>query len=250
MARELDALAASASHLRQVAGSLNESDLTHSAYPSEWTVADVFSHIGSGAVIMGRRLGDLLEGRFTPDEFAPSVWDEWNAKSPTAQAADALVVDQELLDQIRRVPDQEKAIFSLSMGPMILGFDQFVGMRLNEHCVHTWDIEVAFDKKATILREATEVVVDSLERIVSFTGQPSGTGQVKIRTTNPARRFILTRGPDQVSLEAVGSLQFPDLVVPAEALVRLVYGRLDPFPGSSAQTPVDLADLTKLFPGF
>ena len=33
------------------------------AYPSEWTIADVLSHVGSGAVIMQRRLDDSLAGR-------------------------------------------------------------------------------------------------------------------------------------------------------------------------------------------
>ena len=31
------------------------------------------------------------------------------------------------------------------MGPLSLGFNEFVGLRLNEHAFHTWDIEVVFD---------------------------------------------------------------------------------------------------------
>jgi hypothetical protein len=68
---------------------MSEADLTVGVYPSEWSVADVLSHLGSGAVITHRRLEDALAGRKTPDDFALGVWDEWNAKGPLAQRADA-----------------------------------------------------------------------------------------------------------------------------------------------------------------
>jgi hypothetical protein len=35
---------------------MSEEELTTGAYPSEWTVAQVLSHLGSGAVITQRRL--------------------------------------------------------------------------------------------------------------------------------------------------------------------------------------------------
>ena len=66
----------------------------HRPIPTEWTVADVLSHLGSGAEILGRRLEDSLAGVDTPDDAAPAVWDVWNAKTPDAQAADALVADR------------------------------------------------------------------------------------------------------------------------------------------------------------
>ena len=31
---------------------------------------------------MSRRLEDGLDGRDMPEEFAPAVWDTWNAKAP------------------------------------------------------------------------------------------------------------------------------------------------------------------------
>ena len=39
-----------------------------------------------------------------PDDFAPKVWDEWNAKSPRAQADDSLAVDHRLLEAHESVP--------------------------------------------------------------------------------------------------------------------------------------------------
>ena len=42
----------------------------------------------------GAACEDVRAGRETPDDFAPSVWDEWNAKTPRAQADDALAADE------------------------------------------------------------------------------------------------------------------------------------------------------------
>ena len=52
---------------------------------------------------MRRRLEDLVAGRTPPDDLAPSVWDEWNAKSARAKADDALVVDEAMLEALEAV---------------------------------------------------------------------------------------------------------------------------------------------------
>lgn len=52
----LDALRYSVARLRGLAAEMTEAELEASAYPTEWTVADVLSHIGSGGVILQRRL--------------------------------------------------------------------------------------------------------------------------------------------------------------------------------------------------
>ena len=70
-----------------------------------------------------------------------------------------------------------------------------------------------------------------------------------VRTTDPARDFSLTTGPDAVAL-APGDGGAPDLTLPAEAFIRLVYGRLDPehtppFEGD----PALLDSLRSVFPG-
>src|SRR5687768_6139101 len=75
-----DALAALDSSVRRLADlvrPLDDDALARPAYPSEWSIADVLSHIGSGAVIFGRLLADGLAGTPTPDDFNPSVWDRW-----------------------------------------------------------------------------------------------------------------------------------------------------------------------------
>jgi hypothetical protein len=99
----LHALSASADRLRALVTPLDDAALEQGAYPSEWTIADVLSHLGSGAVIQQRRLDDALAGRPTPDDIGPPVWDEWNAKSPRAKADDGLRADRALVDRIAAV---------------------------------------------------------------------------------------------------------------------------------------------------
>ncbi len=103
--------------LQAVVGGLDGAQLTGPAYPTEWTVADVLSHLGSGAVILLRRLDDILADVATPDDAAQVVWDEWNAKAPGAQAADALVADRALLDRLEGLTDEERDSGSLLHGP-------------------------------------------------------------------------------------------------------------------------------------
>ncbi|MFC7725471.1 maleylpyruvate isomerase N-terminal domain-containing protein [Nocardioides sp. GCM10028917] len=52
----LEALRGSIDRLRELADRFDDDTLTQPAYPSEWSVADVLSHLGSGAVITTRRL--------------------------------------------------------------------------------------------------------------------------------------------------------------------------------------------------
>ena len=91
MDASLNALRTSVERLRATATSLDDAQLVGASYCGEWTIADVLSHLGSGAVIMRRGLQDALAGTQTPEDFAPGVWDEWNAKSPRAKTDDALV---------------------------------------------------------------------------------------------------------------------------------------------------------------
>ena len=52
----VDALRSSVERLYGLASPMSEAELTAGAYPTEWTVAQVLSHLGSGAVITQQRL--------------------------------------------------------------------------------------------------------------------------------------------------------------------------------------------------
>src|ERR1700729_981337 len=145
MENPISPLRASVDRLHTLAGGLDDTQLVSPSYCDDWTIAQVLSHLGSGAVIARRSLQDVRAGTPTPDDFNQSVWDEWNAKSPRAQADDALVADEALMQALEAVDESERARLTFSLGPMSLAFNDMFGLRLNEHVFHTWDIAVMFD---------------------------------------------------------------------------------------------------------
>ena len=244
------ALRASVDRLRALTSDLGATQLARRAYPSEWTVADVLSHLGSAAVITLRRLEDALARRDTPADVAPGVWEVWNAKAPLAQRDDALAADGDLLARIEAVPAEQRRAFTSTMGPLTLDFAGFVGMRLNEHALHTWDVEVVDDPGATIPVQAAALVVDNLELIARFTAKPSDSGRLVVATTNPRRAFAIDLTPASVRFApAPAATTLADVELPAEAFIRLVYGRLDPdhTPPTAHGAAVD--SLRRVFPG-
>lgn len=235
--------------LRDLVESLAPEDLDAQAYPTEWTVADVLSHLGSGSVIFGRWLDDRLAGNETPDGFPQSVWDEWNAKSSPQRASDALVADAAFLARLDSTSEQERAGFEFSFGPMAFNFEEFVGLRLNEHVLHRWDVAVVLDPGATLDPAGVQVVVDRLGLTARMTGQPTeGERHLHVRTSGPRRDFDLSLG-EAVSLAPAAPVDVPDLELPAEAFIRLVYGRLDPAHTPAVTGSADLDELRRVFPG-
>jgi uncharacterized protein (TIGR03083 family) len=250
MTDDVDVLRASVERLHGIVEALDPAQLEMPAYPAKWTIADVLSHLGSGAVILQRRLEDTIAGSTTPSDLAQPIWDGWNAKSPQAQAADALVADRAFVDRLGSLGDDERARFHFAMGPMNFDFAGFVVLRLNEHALHTWDIEVTLDPDASVAPDATRLVVDNLQMIARFTGKPTGSEhQVSVRTSGPRRDFMITLGADAVSLEPDDLVDEPDLEIPAEAFIRLVYGRLDPEHTPPTRGHADLDELRLVFPG-
>jgi uncharacterized protein (TIGR03083 family) len=250
MIDQLHALHASAERLRAIVESLQPNQLTEPAYPSEWTIADTLSHLGSGAVIMLNTVDSVLAGTPVAEGFNQSVWDEWNAKSPAEQAAGVIAADHAFLERVGALNEDQQASLQFPFGPMSLGVAEALGMRLNEHAMHTWDVEVVLDPTAVLPEQSAAVILASLPLIVRFAGKDDGVVRnFTIRTSDPTREFALASGDGSVSLTP-GTGAGPLVDMPAESFARLVYGRLD-----VNHTPADLdeatiADLRPLFPGF
>ena len=246
----LPALRNSVGRLHQLCRGLDDAQLEMQSYDGEWSIADVLSHLGSAAVILRRRLEDTLAGVETPEDVAPAVWDEWNAKSPRARADDALVADESVLEALESVSPAERARLRFPVGPLSLGFDEFTALRLNEHAFHTWDIEVVFDDGRASPRRrrggggGQPGAYRSLHRPTDRRGarhrRPHDRPGAGLRRQAVARRRRARRG----------SGDEPDLVLPAEAFCRLVYGRLDPehTPAFTGDESV-LDTLRAVFPG-
>jgi hypothetical protein len=156
----------------------------------------------------------------------------------------------------------ERESFALAVWGMDLDLSRFAAMRLGEHAVHTWDVAVALDPTAEVAPDAVELLLGTLPATAARTGKPmSEEGAVTLETVAPRRVFRLTTGPEIALIPLPGGESAAEsgepgdsgesAVIPAEALIRLVFGRLDPehSPGDLADNVV-LAGLRPLFPGF
>jgi uncharacterized protein (TIGR03083 family) len=248
----LTALQSSVDRLAALVRPLDDGAIAEKAYPSEWTIADVLSHLGSGAVITLRSIDDALAGAQKPDGFNQGVWDEWNAKSPRAKVDDSLAADRALMARLEAVSAADRGRFRSSLGPFDLDWDAFVGLRLNEHLLHEWDVAVTIDPAATLPPDGTVLVVDNLDLIGRFATKPSGDPRtITVATVEPERSFAVTIEADAAAFTRADLPGPPDVSMPAESFVRLVYGRLDPdrTPSTVAADATILDQLRGVFPG-
>ena len=228
--------------------------LTAPSYCREWTVAQVLSHLGSGAEIFSMFLEAGLAGREPPArESFPPIWESWNGRPPERQARDSLDANRALVERFESLDEGTMAALRLSLFGMELDAAGLGRMRVSEHAIHTWDVAVMADAAATIAPDAVTLLVDNLSQMAQRTGRGSGRPQrVEMVTTEPARRLLLTVG-DSVDLTDVAAADAEAVVhLPAEALVRLVYGRLDPThtPSDITVSGLDFDVLRQVFPGF
>ena len=247
------ALRNSHDRLRALAEPLDEDALVMRSYASEWSIAQVLSHLGSGAEIFTLLLdAGLHPGDATERESNESIWARWNAKTPRQQATDALEVDCALVERLGSITRDQAAAFRVQLFGRESDLAGLVRARLAEHAIHTWDIAVALDAAATVPRDAVDQLIDTFSPIVGFTAKPAGRPwRVRIVTTEPDREFVLDAS-DAVSLvPSTGGEELPTVRMPGESLYRLVYGRLDPdHTPALGTTDVDIDELRARFPGF
>jgi uncharacterized protein (TIGR03083 family) len=250
MDRAIGPLRASVARLREMVLGLETDQLEGPSYDRDWSIADVLSHLGSAAVIMDQRVQDARSAIETTLDPQP-VWDEWNAKTPRAKADDSLAEDARLLETIEGLSQEEWERLTFNFGPVTVGLDVAVALRLNEHAIHTWDIQVMFDKAAQLPPDAAEVVVDNLGFVARFSAKPTGDErEVRVRTSEPVRHFTVRLTPDSAELLEGDAGARADLELSAEAFCRLVYGRLDPAHSPAVEANGEVLDiLRRVFPG-
>jgi uncharacterized protein (TIGR03083 family) len=237
---------------------LTSDQIRGQSYCDEWTIAQVLSHLGSGAEIAQLMLpGALGEGdQAGPESFQP-IWDVWNAKGPDEQAADALAADERHVKALEQLADDQLNRIRLPFLGLDLDAVGVIRLRLSEHVMHTWDIAVRQDPAATIDAEAVELLIDNVPQFLAprLGRAPSEPFAVRIRTVAPARDYLLATADNVVMTDwpADGTdAPVGELTMPAEALLRLAYGRLDPAhtPASVSGDAGDLDRLRAVFPGF
>jgi uncharacterized protein (TIGR03083 family) len=234
-------------------GTLGPEDLEKQSAASEWTVAQVLSHLGSASEL---GLATLASGKADRDA-GPAVWDRWNAMSPSEQATNFISAGERLVEALEALDDDALATRRIDLGflpaPVEIGF--VVKLRLSEVGLHGWDVNVAFDPTATVVEYVVPFVLDNLPTFAGFFAKPTGkSGQVALETTSPTRSYVLELRDDGATL-AEGSDGAADtrVALPAEALLRLTAGRLGPDhtpPSVKVDGELSLDDLRRLFPGY
>ena len=224
------------------------------SYDTDWTIAQVLSHLGSGAEIAILSLAAALGGRGQLDQSAfPAIWDAWNNRTPQMQAADCLTWDGEHVSRLEQLTGAELDSIGLDFFGRQLDAAGLVRLRLSEHAIHVWDVAVSIDPGATVAEDAIGPATEQITQLLQFVAKPAGDSfRVRLRTTAPGGDYLLEVG-ESVSLSdwAGGPAVNGEIRLPAEALLRLFYGRLDPehTPPYSAEG-VELDRLRAVFPGF
>ncbi|MDA8358714.1 MAG: maleylpyruvate isomerase N-terminal domain-containing protein [Actinomycetota bacterium] len=252
--------------LSKFAETLGPDDVRRTSYCDEWSVAQVLSHLGSGAEIFSLILAAALSGSEPPDrEGFQAVWDRWDAKDPDRQRIDFQASDAALLDALESIEDQLGSIEITAMGRQ-MDMAEFLGMRLGEHALHAWDVAVTFDPAAVVDAPAVELLIDRIPALGPALGRPAtdvaGAPQrVVVATVDPIRAYTFDIGAAvtvaEVARDADSEPTRADLRLPAEALLRLVYGRLDaghapPLdPVDDARSATAIVDMLRAtYPGF
>jgi uncharacterized protein (TIGR03083 family) len=234
-------------------GRLDGDKLRAQSGASEWTVADVLGHLGGASELA---LTTLLAGK-ADRALAPAVWARWDAMSPQEKASSFVASNGRLVEALESLDDEALEEKRLDVGyipePISVGF--FVTMRLSELGQHRWDIDVAFDPAAVVPPYTVPFILDALPNFASFFAKPSGvSGRVAVTTRDPSKSYVLELTEQGATLsEGVAEGAGTRLLLPAEAFVRLLGGRLGP--GHTPQSvsisgEIALDDLRRAFPGY
>jgi uncharacterized protein (TIGR03083 family) len=238
--------------LADLVARLDADGLRGQSYDTEWSVADVLSHLGSGAEIFSLTLTAGLTGGEPPTlEDCKPIWETWNARSPEDQAKQSIAVNEALVARVESLSPAERGGFHVTMfGRLSLDLAGVLGLRLSEHAVHTWDVAVVLEPAAKVAPDAVDLLIGQLAQTAGFTGRKAPAPvTVAVTTTDPERAFTLDTGGVTLAPASPDDRPTAALALPAESFLRLVYGRLDDAADLRA-SGVTLPELKSVFPGF
>ena len=256
--RTILALRSTHDELAAVVATLSDEELAGRSGASEWSLAQVLSHLGSGAEISLATLGSAVAATPGPgQDFNQDVWDRWNALTPRDQGAGFLAADEKLITALEALTAEQSRTLRIKVGfmPAPLALATYAGMRLNEAAQHSWDVRVALDPGAAISGQTAALLAEhfatDLSFLLGFTGKADALAHPALVDLNGSG-FALDI-TDTVSLTTTAPRPTATFTGRLEAAVRLLAGRL-----TTRHTPDDvevtgnvtLDDLRRVFPGF
>ncbi|MHA3703113.1 maleylpyruvate isomerase family mycothiol-dependent enzyme [Jatrophihabitans sp. YIM 134969] len=255
--RTIEAMRVEHDALVEVVGRLDDDQLTEPSGASRWSVADVLSHLGSGAQITLAGMEATLRGGAAPDGFNQSVWDRWNAMSPRDQADGFVAADAALVSRFEALDADQRDNVRLPFRrlPEPITMTTFAGMRLDELTLHAWDVRVALDPHATVAPDSATVVLEHLSGGMAFLLGLLGTAEalaepVSLEVAGTGLTLVAT---DTVALVAAPTATTATFTGGPDAALRLLTGRLDPTHTPSTVTVTGnttLEAVRTVFPGF
>ncbi|MET8995596.1 maleylpyruvate isomerase family mycothiol-dependent enzyme [Amycolatopsis sp. Hca4] len=251
--RTITALRSEHDTLAALVRGLTDDQLGAPSGAAEWTVAQVLSHLGSGAEIgrapIARALGETVAA-----EDNPTIWARWDASAPRAQAEGFLEHNARWLETVEAITPEQRSSLTVDLGflPEPVPLVTALGLRLNEVANHSWDVRAAFDESAGVAEDSAAAVVDLLAGpagfMLGFLAKPAELAN-PVSVALPGAGLVID---DAVTV--VDHLEAPSATFagPAEAFVRLVNGRLKaPYDkGVTVEGAVTLDELRRVFPGF
>ncbi len=248
-------LRANHDRLRAVIEGLSETQLKAQSGAESWTVADVLSHLGSGAELQRHQ---IVAATGSDDGVPPEhqeVWDRWNAMSPQEQATGFLAADDRLVSSYEGLTGEERSSIIVDLGflPAPVPLATPLAMRLSEQTLHGWDARVGLDPSAVLSDEAAGLLVqhhiESMTFLLGFVGKADAAVE-PVRLAVEDYTLVVD---DPVHLERGTNDTTATYAGPLEAFVRLLAGRLGPEhtpDGTKVTGNVSLDDLRKIFPGY
>nr|WP_221377366.1 maleylpyruvate isomerase family mycothiol-dependent enzyme [Actinoplanes polyasparticus] len=232
--------------------------LTDTSGASDWTVAQVFSHLGSGAEIaLAAFRAELGEAEKPGPDFNQSVWDRWNALSPDAQAAGWRESDNRFVAALEALTPEQHETVQINPGflPQPIPLASFAGLRLNEVAHHSWDIRVAADPAAGLTAESTPLLAEHLSGglsfLLGFIAKPDALTEPAVVEVAGSPYRVVIGDDTRLTTDATPATATFD--GPLEAALRLLSGRLGPDhtpAGLQVTGNVTLDQLRTAFPGF
>lgn len=256
--RTILALRSTHDELAAVVAGLSNEELTGHSGASEWSLAQVLSHLGSAAEISLATLRSAVAATPGPgQDLNQDVWDRWNALTPRDQAAGFLAADEELITALEALTAEQSRTLRIKVGfvPAPLALATYAGMRLNEAAQHSWDVRVALDPGAAISGQTAALLAEhfatDLSFLLGFTGKADALAHPALVDLHGSG-FALDIA-DTVSVTTTAPRPTATFTGPLEAAVRLLAGRL-----TTRHTPDDvevtgnitLDDLRRVFPGY
>jgi len=242
--------------LRAHVDELTADDLSAQSGAEKWTVAEVLSHLGSGAEIARYTLLAALDADGEVDRPEnQEVWDRWNAMSPREQAAGFVESDRRLVELYESLTPEQRETTRVDLGflPAPVPVVTPLAMRLNEQALHGWDARVGSDPAATLSETAAHLALQHFTGALSFMLGFVGKADRLRDDTRVALGDHTLAITDTVSVEVGANDATATYVGPLESAVRLLAGRLSPEHtpvGVEVTGNVTLDDLRQVFPGY